>query len=356
MAQSDTRTLSIFMAFRLLPFCDRNHVNTLDTPCTFVANLEFAVAGALHMPIYKLIRLCVITHLFLGLQTVALAQNPGPCANMNGNWTDNFGYHWNVDRNWSTPSGVTGTGTFDDSAYYPGCPVVTRTVTGTYNAENGTFSLTAANPIPAYSPYCNIAASIVYSGSIISSGCNSGSGNWSNGSQSGSFTWTKPCDVPDGYPKGTLPTELSFTEGWADDMAYPTGAYFSAQLQADRDFGGRMVQERGGLTTDSCTFTGSQYAAYTLDNTQFPLDGSLGYNLYGPDVIGLFPQAVTYYRDRARTPCTAAVPQYMSILCNSGGSQQYKTSQIGISIGSTTIYVQRDNPSGSYNPSETRIW
>jgi len=134
--------------------------------------------------------------------------NQVPCANCSGSWTDNFGYSWTTD----TSGNGTISGTFNSHGV-DGCPITTRQITGTYNNTTGNFTVQGVNPSPPAGTSCSgnsvITSGITYTGSLINNGCDTGSGIWSNtGGGSGSFQWSKGCDIPD--------SEQTFGVNWAD--------------------------------------------------------------------------------------------------------------------------------------------
>lgn len=196
-------------------------------------------------------------------------ENPVPCANCNGVWTDNYGNVWSLDTNWSIGDTAI-QGTVAAVPPGPGCPfsVINYSVSGSLTRIPGTggtsgqtnFVVTAINPGQQSTENCLIATNTQYSGSIHNGvgGCRSGGGTWSNSfGWTDSFTWSKNCLMPDGNP-----TESSFSMGWNDAGGLPTIHLWRAQVGASSNFGGRTVEERQASfgAYDNCHFTGSPYS------------------------------------------------------------------------------------------------
>jgi hypothetical protein len=97
---------------------------------------------------------------------------------------------------------------------------------------------------------------------------------------------------------------------------------------------GRQVLEVAyGSSTDSCFFSGSIVPPYQLSGGVW----NVGYWPIGPsrwadDYIGYTTPAVAYYRQMFRIPCATSIAQTMRIGVTTGGSQDYKTHVIGISL------------------------
>jgi hypothetical protein len=237
-----------------------------------------------------------------GLTLISVARMPAQsppaaCTNCSGTRTDNYGYTWILDTTGGQPGTVSGSFT---SNGVDGCPNTTRSVSGTHDRTNGQFNINATNPNPpAGTPCANgavIADFINYPGTIDSGGCNTGSGSWSNGQPpGGSFSWSKPCDVPSG-------DTTYYSNFWGDsnqdvNTSEPTVYLWYGQVNADRDFTGRTVMEQQGPPgNDACWFEGS--LALKFDhvtggswNVNTP---ALFYNGYAFDEVGWISQAVNY--------------------------------------------------------------
>lgn len=290
-------------------------------------------------------RIALVFSIFaIGLfSTVLLRSQSGPCANCSGDpWTDDWGGSWYLDT-----SGSTVTGRVRSVPQNPGCPIINyATVTGSFNTNNSTLDITATNPDQSSTSTCLVATWVRYTGLISPGGCDTGNGSWSNSlSFSGSWEWSKNCDIPPGYMGS--PTESTYSAGWRTDE--PTLHNFLGLVNADRDFGGRSVQESDyAPASDGCYFTNSEFDPMTgLTGGTWGV-GLMGYNTYGYDTLGPRVMAVDYYRPERLSrglpmPCRVTLYQAMSIRCNSSNSWAiYKNNVMYFDIDVTTVAASRD--------------
>lgn len=216
------------------------------------------------------------------------------------------------------------------------------------------FTWVATNPIPATCPGADIAASLTYSGSAASGGCDSGSGSWSNSlGDSGTFTVGRECDAPVG--------EQTYSSGiWGLGLpAYASANDFLGLVAADRSFVGRVVREQSPdpPQTDGCWFPGSPYVAeVSLSGGTWAI-GSHGYNTYGYDEVGYLPNLANYYQQERPArgypmPCGFTLRQDMQIKCNLRSPwrwyrQNILTGEIGpnfVAASRGGVYVSRQWP------------
>ena len=238
------------------------------------------------------------------------------CQGVSGQWSDNYGYNWNLTQ---TGTSISGTVSLDCGAGW--------TVSGSINT-GGSFQITASGGgCPAYT--------FTYSGSLSGTACDSGSGTWQNDlGDNGYWNWSKDCDKPD--------TETTSTSslGWYN---YNTEYVWLATLQSYSGlvFGGRTVDESdGGGGTDSCWFSGSSIDPQT---TVSPSSGTVAWNQTYMDTVGWIDGAVTYYRTNAPSlPCGFTKSQVMAVACSSTTSLTYKTNALSGTIYTTNVQSCRD--------------
>ena len=205
-------------------------------------------------------------------------------------------------------------------------------VTGT-SYFNGQFNVTANNPVAE--EFCTTWFS--YFGYIEQPGCNTGSGNWSNGSsQAGFWSWSKPCEVPSG--------ETTHFDGW--HPSFPTLANFSMTLSGARMWGRTVTEGVGpGGSGDSCWFAQSQFPPQTtITGGTWVADAA---QAWGADSVGWAPQLITYYRGQNRAPCGFSWGQRMYIACAESPDPSYKDNILVATIGVSTITVSRDGVSAT---------
>jgi hypothetical protein len=306
------------------------------------------------------------------------------------------GWTWNLDTNWSISStAVTGSlrATINTSIF-PSCPpTVNYTVSGTIALTQGTDTgtsttkgttvpdITASNPDQQSRPGCIIAQQIRYYGGtgILNSGCNTGNGNWVNDlSNSGTYSWTKPCDVsPDGNP-----ADKSFGADWALNDSYMANTGLASepvyewigQIQANRDFSGREVVEQDPYNgpSDTCNWSGSAITPPTLSAGWFV--GALGaatnpgmyskFNQYGYDLVGWSGATIRTIRQDGPMhgitfPCSTIYTQDMYLLCPQGQGYDTKYQRNTLKFGiqdANTIFSSRTYQSDPNPPMATLNW
>ncbi len=141
----------------------------------------------------------------------------------------------------------------------------------------------------------------------------------------------------------TRPTgEITAGEMW-DNIA-PTKRHFRQILQpTNTSFNGRSVTEVDptGGGPDTCHFPNSEVPQFIkVSGGTWPVGSS---NIWGPDVIGWSPFAVSYYRMQGKAPCGTKFNQTMSINCPGSNllMRPYVTHQIEATIGTTQVSASR---------------
>lgn len=144
-----------------------------------------------------------------------------------------------------------------------------------------------------------------------------------------------------------IPTgESSTAVGW--NSTYPTAHEYNATLVGPNsaNFAGRWVYEgNGGGCCDSCYWPGSVIP----EQTAMPMP-PYGYarwlvnsnNTYGIDAIGWLPDAIQYYRDNQRAPCSVDSSQIMHIERPGTYPQEYQTNQLKMGFSYNTAWAIRD--------------
>lgn len=136
--------------------------------------------------------------------TISCYPNPVPCAHCTGRWTDPvYGSVWTLYSNVNPPS----PGSYQVSGSVvltapPGCPQVTRTVTGTIEQISGTgttnLTLNAYAPEPANT--CGGStpdATLQFTGAILNDTCDDAGGTFTDpGGDDVYLTMQKPADIP----------------------------------------------------------------------------------------------------------------------------------------------------------------
>ncbi len=274
--------------------------------------------------------------------TPKCAPNPVPCAHCAGTWTDNSGAVWTVSSN-TTPSSASTwsvSGTVQSPAP-PGCPTIAYQVSGSLTQTFGSSSVagtpaiswTGSSPSPTaacggYTPV----PSITFTGNISNDGCDYASGTWLNSSGlNGSFTMTKPADVPD-----LSPAETTSVVAW--HSLAPTVAVYEETIGASKYQAGRQTFEASnGSATDTCWFVGSMYSYGGLSGGGWYVGYYYFNNKFEYDCVGMAPAAVTYYRSAGRVPCLVTIPQKMSLYTHTG-SAQYFTDTLYWNVPDATNY------------------
>ncbi len=267
------------------------------------------------------------------------SQPQGACNGVVGTWTDSGSdgstATWTLSQSGSS---VTGSVTVSLGS----CGSATWQASGTYQG-NGVFSLQATNPQDpkACGAVPNNSESITISGS----GCNSGSGTWTNSDGSnGTASWSSAASVPSG--------ETSLFKTW-DTHGYTTEARFGATVSSSNGelFGGRLVREQGSVS-DGCWDSSSILKPVTqVDGASNTYAGAWAVqpdNSYGDDMIGYDPGAVLYYQQhraqqKLSMPCVMSSQQEMQMQTGNKTWQAYQTNAITVTLGSATLEVKRNN-------------
>jgi hypothetical protein len=127
-------------------------------------------------------------------------------------------------------------------------------------------------------------------------------------------------------PACNLPTtENTSFQGWDTAQSYPTIGNWEQTLSDSNGnvFSGYQVREIDAETgVDTCWFA-NPYSVLPMTGvtgTQWSIgDG----NTWGPDQVGMYPSAVSFYRKNNRAPCGFTVYQQMQIQCADGSWQNY---------------------------------
>ena len=247
--------------------------------------------------------------------------NTVPCAHCTGLWTDGPGGTWNLSSNNNPPTqsvyAVSGTA---ESAPIPGCQKRTYTVTGTitHNIPFAQLNVTASNPTPPPAT-CGGGihpTTVQVTATLPNNSCNTLSGTWVNtfpggATGSGSFSATKPADLPD-----LSPPESSTPRAWSSQYG-GTVMQYQGDINATKSFAGRQVFEAsGGTATDGCWFPASNYGPAQLTGGGWYVGHYIYGNQWNDDYVGYTGPQVQYYRLFMRTPCQAVVPQQMRMYKN----------------------------------------
>jgi len=205
-------------------------------------------------------------------------------------------------------------GTVNVPPFVATCPHVIYQVSGSISqtfgsaTTSGTTRITWSATSPSPSGSCAGSTpwpSVTHTGTITNDGCDSGNGTWSNsGGGNGTFTMSKPADVPDGSPAETT-TPIAW---WSSD---PTIALYDNTIGSSKYMAGRQVVESAnGASSDTCWFNGSIYTTASLGSTLAGWFVGFYYfnNRYEYDYVGMYSGAVSYYRSNGRTPCLVTFP------------------------------------------------
>ena len=257
------------------------------------------------------------------------------CQGVAGSWVDNYNYTWNLRQ-----SGYSISGSVTLTPDPPPCGPGPWTVNGSINTL-GTFTITASGG------GCAPVTSFTYTGTITSTGCNVGSGTWTNNidSNPGNWNWSKSCDKPD-YE---LTSSFSY---WDDTLGGdPTVGDWRAKLGSNSGlvFGSRTVTEQdGGGGVDGCYFTGSIYGPSTVvPNTSTEVNWDQTYG----DGVGASSTLTNYYRAQRPAqglsmPCGWTFNQNVVMMCTASTFLQFTSNnQLKPGIGTTTVTSCRQTPS-----------
>ena len=122
----------------------------------------------------------------------AHAQTTQWCASISGSWKDNFFYEWTLRQ--SSPTQISGTELISHNF----CLFNPWPATATRQGGGPTFTIVATNPYGGDDGIC--AATVTYTITLASAGCDTGQGNWVNsrGASGPVTSWKKPCSSPSG--------------------------------------------------------------------------------------------------------------------------------------------------------------
>jgi hypothetical protein len=205
-------------------------------------------------------------------------------------------------------------------------------ISGTMQSD-GSYFITETFDTTTQTRPSNCSPTATLSGVVLSHGCNSATGSFNNSlGGSGTYSMAKSCDMPSGEATPIF-------VGWDVVHGNPTIGSWNTYLLPDTlNFGGRTVYEsNGGPASDTCWKSGDPPQFHVVGVTGSPNGWPVAAlyvnhgSIWGSDYIGFSTGEVTYYRQRARTPCGAAVTQAMSIDClvnNTQVNQTYIPAQI----------------------------
>jgi hypothetical protein len=299
--------------------------------------------------------------------------NPIPCMDCSGQWTDNYQDIFHIHED--SQGLLTGSSaTFQQGVVQNGqCPAVTYELTGQFvrmygNTNTGAktdFTFSAINPDHSSTSSCQVSTNTTFTGSISSAtggggtNCGYATGTWSNSlGYSGSFTWTKACDLPTGSP-----AERSTFVGWGDQFSSDSGyAAFTATLTDGTNWDGRDVREASaGNVQDTCNVVGAPTPAVTGGLWHVGMWGAYGTstsilsnNTYGIDFVGDRSDYVNLIKSQ-HISCTRSVAQTMQMFCSTPTlwsptmPYTYQTNQLTrwyrVTGGSVTYQVGRGDNS-----------
>jgi hypothetical protein len=254
----------------------------------------------------------------LTIPTLSHAQS---CASAAGNWTDNFGFRWNLSQN----SAGQISGTVDGTGIITQCPNPVFSVSGNFSGS-GNFLAVATNPNPPGNAFC--VPNFTYDGSINRPGCNTGNGTFTNLLGSGPWDWSKPCEIPT--------SETTTAVGWNVEES-PTLYDWRGTLQpTTTTFGGRTVVEVV-RRADFC-LAASRGEPVTIDT--FTISANVNTNNSYIDVVGYPRENVDIYRQQGVTPCNFTANQTLFIDCATPGPMFF-FNQLGAEITPTTVSSSR---------------
>jgi hypothetical protein len=131
------------------------------------------------------------------------------------------------------------------------------------------------------------------------------------------------------------------------------GMWNQALTPANVNFNGRTVTEQSpGAGNDTCHFNGSAVATFdAVTGGNWAVGAN---NAWGPDYVGWFLAAVTYYRNRGRAPCGTTFQQRMVIDVNAGtrvygGNNTGDTNTLGGNINVRSVTSSRSGNTNTLN-------
>jgi hypothetical protein len=257
------------------------------------------------------------------------------------NWPNTGSFILNQNSNGIVDGGLQNAGPCPDN----------YNTTGVMNNQGG-FSLTSNDEV---SPSLGCAQTLNMSGTVNGGaacptenngncGCTVASGTWNNSSGlNGSFSMSHGCFVPSGETNQVFKQWAEVTNGSTVNEA----AVFQLQLSPlTFNWGGRTVSETFPQpAVDGCWFPGSAVPKLTTIATKsVTVDSNAIYtDSIGP-VIGSTYNAVAYYRNKGRTPCSLTTQQVMVIDCpNPPANPTYATNTQIDTIGPRLLTVSRGN-------------
>jgi hypothetical protein len=299
--------------------------------------------------------------------------NPIPCVDCSGQWTDNYQDTFHIHED--SQGQLNGSSaTFQQAIVQNGlCPAVTYELIGQFTPLYGNtntpartdFTFSAINPDHGSTSSCQVSTNTTFTGSIASFGggggtnCGYATGTWTNSlGNSGSFTWTKACDLPTGSP-----AERSTFVGWGDQFNSDSGyAAFTAALTDGTNWDGRDVKETSaGNVQDSCNVAGAPTPAVTGGLWHVGMWGAYGSSsstlsndTYGIDFVGDRSDYVNLIKSQ-HISCIRSVSQAVQMFCstptllNTTTPYTYQTNRLTrwyrVNGGSVTYQVGRGDDS-----------
>lgn len=307
-----------------------------------------------------------------------------PATYVSGSWIEDDGSsEWTITGAYAPFSG---TGSISGSVLvFPPpnaytCPVFTYRAWGYFYPASGAYGSASAltgfiwvadNPSPnitcsGYTPVSKMTFQNNPSATtgILNKGNDTGTGQWTNSSGlSGSLAIeTNLILTPTSETLGPF-TQFN-ANGWGSSPYYITQLQINQTLQDatssdppdpyGNKFQGRQVYETAnGLATDGC-YQAAKNLGATYPGGSYQINGSVwnvGWNgagnPFGPDGVGWSKVGVDWYRANlpdSAFPCTAVIPQAMTIVNNMPGysSQQYTTHTLSITLSRTLVTVAKD--------------
>jgi hypothetical protein len=206
---------------------------------------------------------------------------------------------------------------------------------GAMNNQGG-FSLTSTDSNPSF----GCTSTLYMSGTVSGAGCTVASGSWHNTSnQSGSFSMNHGCYFPFGETNQVF-------QGWAQQTnggyVYEYAGFLVQLSPLTFNWGGRTVSETFPQpAVDGCWFpTSTIPKVVTITSKSVTVGSTARYT----DSIGPRIDAVAYYRQKGRTPCSITVQQVLVIDCpNPPANPTYFTNNLIDAIGPVLLTITRGN-------------